>query len=119
MSFDDSFEAIEKIKTSGQKLTEVVARIEQFESRLDALPEARANIDKMLEKATRGAASLQEAANGMATQRDAFVDIAQSLPSLVRDVVKGAEDRFEKQHAEISKLANDLPRLSKPWSKRS
>jgi DNA repair exonuclease SbcCD ATPase subunit len=111
MSFDDGFEAIEKVKTSGQKLAEVVARIEQFEARLDALPDAQTKIEEMLDKATRAVASLQETANGMSAQREAFADLAQALPSLVRDVVKGAEDRFEKQHAEISKLANDLPRL--------
>jgi hypothetical protein len=111
MTFEDGFEAIEKVKMSGQKLSDIVERIEQFERRLETLPDAQVKLDALFEKTEAAAMAMSEAARDLVTQRDAFLGLAKALPSLVQVMVKDAELLLEKQHAETARATSELTQI--------
>lgn len=88
MSFKEGFDAIEKVKASGQKLSEAVGRIEALELQLHGLREAQAGVEAMLAKAKSTFSTLSESANGLAEQSKYIEVLAQDLPAMVETVVE-------------------------------
>ena len=111
MSFQEGFEAIEKVKSSTLRLSDTVTRVEALEVRLATLRETQDGIATLATQLTDNLSILQNAAKGLSGQKVAFEEFAATLPTLVETVLADAEARIEEQQDDMARLVRELPTI--------
>ncbi len=111
MSFNEGFEAIERIKASERTLGDSVQKIEALTQDLENLRRAQVGIEAVLEQAKATISMLETAANGLSSERAEFAKLAEHLPALTDDVLANAEERLHEQQAAFVHLAEQMPAM--------
>jgi chromosome segregation ATPase len=111
MSFKEGFTAIEHIKSSGQKLSDTVAKIETLETKLEALLHVQSQLEAALEKATSVFGNLETSSADLSKNYKSFTEQAGMLPNQVEAAIERAEERILEQHAQMTTILDALPQL--------
>ena len=111
MSFTEGFTAIESIKSSGQKLSDTVERIETLETKLQGLLQAHAQLESLIEKITTAFVDIERSTVDLSKHYDTFTQQASSLPDQVALAIERAEERMAGHQATMTKVLNGLPNL--------
>jgi DNA repair exonuclease SbcCD ATPase subunit len=111
MSFTEGFNAIESIKSSGQKLSNTVERIETLESKLQGLLQAHAQLESLIETITTAFVDIERSTRDLSEHYDSFTQQASSLPDQVALAIERAEERIKEHQATMTKALNGLPKL--------
>jgi predicted transcriptional regulator len=88
MTFEDGFEAIASIKTSGSRLQETVSRLEVLEERLERLDKSQLRLDAVLKEARAAVGEMSSAAKELSAENAKLVRWTKSLPELVTQTVE-------------------------------
>lgn len=88
MTFEDGFAAIASIQSSGGRLTDAIARLEELEERLARLDKSQVKLDALLVATKASVTDMASAAKVLAAEHEKLVKWTSDLPALVSDVVE-------------------------------
>jgi chromosome segregation ATPase len=88
MSFRDGFEAVDKIKSAGLQLSEIVAKVEALEDRLAEMRRVQSETDALLVQARTTISALEKAAHGLSSDYEKLERLALCLPAMVEEIVQ-------------------------------
>lgn len=109
MSFKDGYSAIAQIQSSGQKLGEIIDRIEALEKMLADLRQAQIQVENMIGQGTAVLADIELATVELLKLHASFDLLAKNLPDATETVLAHAEERITKQHALIASMVEEIP----------
>lgn len=111
MSLKDGYAAISQIQASGQKLGEVIGRIESLERKLADLSTLQGQIVALLTDAKAVFSKMELASEGLSKRHDLFEALTEAVPNLVTESLADAEERITEQQTALAAVADDMPTL--------
>lgn len=111
MSFEEGFDAIAKVKASGEKLGETVNRIAELEGWLSQLYQAHNQAEDVFKKAALAIDSLQHAVAEITERQKELQEEVQTLPEAVRQVLLSADQRLAAQQEENARMMAQFPAM--------
>jgi len=88
MTFEDGFAAIASIQSSGSRLTDAIAGLEELEEKIARLDKSQVKLDALLVATKASVTDMASAAKVLAAEHEKLAKWSQGLPSLVSDAVE-------------------------------
>lgn len=104
MSFEEGFDAIARVKASGEKLGETINRIAALESWLTELRAAQNGAGEIFEQAKTAIQGLGEISGEIAVQQKALAEEVDALPALIQQLLSTAENRLAQQQEKTEQM---------------
>ena len=111
MPFKEGFTAIEQIQNSGQKLSEIVARLETLEEKLESLRQVQSQLEVVLARTGTIFGNVQRSSDDLSEQYNAFTEQAKLLPTNVEVALERAEERIVQHQVRMTAILDGLPQL--------
>jgi len=111
MTFKEGFAAIDQVRASSQRLSEVIAQLERLENNLSELHKAYEKLDNQVEEGRATLQAVTDVSRTLVMQQGEYLNLAKDLPVMVEGILAAAEAEFSTRANQLADAIESLPNM--------